>query len=263
MFASLMMLTQGCSEDDEQDVLTDTISSIEVFDVGNEFNGNDIFIKFKSKNPSARNYLIIVNQDEFTISANEVAGLNSDQVVDFSDDDNGRQTRLTGLTRDSQGGPLVEGKSYTIQVYIPESNDMSIPSSSFILREKPKLDGDYAGSWSDNLYSGFQVSMSLTGFGSTYSGQFFYSSTFTSCCGENSDGTIVFALDDQTISEYSMNQSVTDFFGAGGIFYPGVCTGSYEGSGRLLDPIKLQIDFTGEDCEGNHEGRVTFTRIVR
>lgn len=132
--------------------------------------------------------------------------------------------------------------------------------------EEPKeeneitLEGDYIGTWNSNTdmditYTDFGISAKFV-FENTaktsLKGEFFATTSFSSCCdsGDN-DGTMFLDLDGDSISAFSFNDIITD------------CTGTFSGSGSITskNPYTLQIEFTGNDCDGNHTGQLIFKRI--
>jgi hypothetical protein len=117
------------------------------------------------------------------------------------------------------------------------------------------LEGDYSGTWNsttdmDITYTNFAISAKFrfaNADKTRLSGEFFARSSST---GDN-DGTMLINLDGDSISSFSFNDTLEG------------CTGTFSGSGSITskDPYTLQIDFTGNDCDGNHEGQLIFKRI--
>ena len=111
--------------------------------------------------------------------------------------------------------------------------------------------GDYTGTWNDNLYTDFPISTRLDDRGNDmYGGPFFYSQqgAFIPCCMDTDDnGNISFEVSGDSILKFRYNQQLE--------FFQGGCPGLYQGSGTI-DTINgiINIDFTGEDCEGMHTG---------
>lgn len=117
------------------------------------------------------------------------------------------------------------------------------------------LEGDYSGTWNsttdmDITYTNFAISAKFI-FSNTdktrLSGEFFAGS---SSFGDN-DGTMLINLDGDSISSFSFNDTLIG------------CTGTFTGNGSITskDPYTLQIDFTGNDCDGNHIGQMIFKRL--
>lgn len=121
------------------------------------------------------------------------------------------------------------------------------------------LEGNYRGTWNsdtdlDITYTDFGITAKFEFTDDTETrmrGEFFATTTFESCCSSGAnDGTMLIDLDGNTISTFSFNDIITD------------CTGTFEGSGTITseDPFTLEIDFTGNDCDGNHIGQMVFRR---
>ncbi len=126
--------------------------------------------------------------------------------------------------------------------------------------EAVTLEGDYIGTWNSNTdlditYTDFGISARLkfaNAEKTRLNGEFFATTSFSSCCnsGDN-DGTMVFNLDGTQITSFSFNDIITD------------CTGNFSGTGTITseNPYRLEVDFTGNDCDGNHIGKMIFTRL--
>ena len=120
------------------------------------------------------------------------------------------------------------------------------------------LDGDYVGAWVSSTSTGasFDVAVSsrLSFSGSDMNrltGPFFISSNFTVCCssGDN-DGTIIIELDGDTITSFRYNDVITD------------CSGTFLGEGEIRSSDRaLVVNFTGSDCDGEHDGVITLRKI--
>lgn len=121
------------------------------------------------------------------------------------------------------------------------------------------LEGNYQGLWNsttdtDAVFTDFPVSAKIAFANSAKTrlrAEFFATSTLTSCCkDEGNDGTMTMNLDGDAITSFSFNDQIVD------------CTGSFTGTGSITskDPYTIKIDFTGNDCDGNHVGELLFTR---
>ncbi|MCB0688332.1 MAG: hypothetical protein KDC53_17460 [Saprospiraceae bacterium] len=111
------------------------------------------------------------------------------------------------------------------------------------------LDGRYTGTWNDNRYSNFPISATLGVNGEKLKGPFYYSGSFSSCCGGSNDGQISIELgsDGITLGAFVYDQFLESFQGQN-------CPGTYTGSCTLNSFSTLEISFTGNDCEGDHTG---------
>ena len=122
------------------------------------------------------------------------------------------------------------------------------------------LEGDYIGTWNsttdlDITYTDFGISAKFSfanGSNTRLRGEFFATTSFSSCCDSGiNDGTMVLDLDGDDITSFSFNDIITN------------CTGTFSGTGSVTSktPYTISIDFTGEDCDGNHIGQMIFRRI--
>lgn len=145
---------------------------------------------------------------------------------------------------------------FSLLVCLSCSNDDSKEAEEEIIEQMEiTLEGDYVGTWNsttdmDIVYTNFAISAKFI-FANTdktrLSGEFFARSSST---GDN-DGTMQITLDGDSISSFSFNDTIID------------CTGTFSGSGSITskDPYTLEINFTGNDCDGNHIGQMVFRRI--
>lgn len=109
------------------------------------------------------------------------------------------------------------------------------------------LAGKYRGTWNDNFYSNFAVSTELKlSADSVLTGPFYYKGSFTPCCGGPDDGSVSMKIKNGAISSFMYEQRLITFMNG--------CNGIYTGSGKVSGAYVLEIDFTGEDCEGIHTG---------
>lgn len=121
------------------------------------------------------------------------------------------------------------------------------------------LEGDYVGTWNsttdqDIVYTDYAVSAKFKFSGTNkaiLTGVFFATSGFSSCCGADNDGTMTVNLDSDTITSFNFNDTIIG------------CTGNFTGTGSISskNPFTIQIDFTGDDCDGEHDGQLLFKRI--
>ncbi len=249
----LVLALVGCNDDGE-DEISDLISKIVAFDVGNEQSGNDIRIGFDLTAPELTEFWIVVNRDESQLSIGAIKALADDQVHQASVDQNeARSIKLSSVTKDTDGAALRNNQVYTLQIYTPQNNKVTIPSDPFTLQDAGIYDGDYVGTWSDNLYTNFGISAQLVSSGNLVRGAFFYSNNFTSCCNGSNDGGISFTIDGSQVLDFKYNQQIANFVGVSGQTF-GNCPGQYFGEGTIANDILLDISYEGEDCEGPHTG---------
>lgn len=117
--------------------------------------------------------------------------------------------------------------------------------------------GNYVGGWWSNppterTYANEPASAIFRAGDSdtTWVGEFFFTRIFESCCGSGpNDGTLSFNLVDSVITNFKYMDII-----------PG-CNGLFEGTGIINKSGTVIINFTGSDCEGEHEeARMEFTK---
>ncbi|MEQ9425033.1 MAG: hypothetical protein RJQ09_11480 [Cyclobacteriaceae bacterium] len=116
-------------------------------------------------------------------------------------------------------------------------------------------DNRYAGLWNSKTestqFNGVSISAILEVENNTYSGQFFISSNYTSCCGSGqNDGTISFIVEDDSVKNFVWNDII-----------PG-CTGTFTGRGIVVREGSFKIDIEGTDCDGTHDGDITLSKQI-
>lgn len=139
------------------------------------------------------------------------------------------------------------------------SSDGDEPEMEQKEEQEITLEGNYLGLWNsttdtDATFTDFPISAKIT-FANTAKtklrGEFFATASFTSCCkNEGNDGTMSMNLEGDAITSFSFNDQIVD------------CTGNFTGTGAITskNPFTIKIDFTGNDCDGNHVGELVFTR---
>jgi len=114
------------------------------------------------------------------------------------------------------------------------------------------LEGDYTGTWAsmteNSLFPGTIISTKLrflNGNENKLVGEFFVSGNFTSCCNSGpNDGTLSMDVDGDMITSFTYNDIIPD------------CGGTFNGTGEVRTNEELFINFTGQDCDGNHVGTI-------
>ncbi len=123
--------------------------------------------------------------------------------------------------------------------------------------EETTLEGEYRGSWTSvtetTSFTGVPVSARFAFASNSETrllGEFFISSNFTSCCesGPN-DGSLTMEIDGATITSFRYNDIIPN------------CGGTFNGTGTISSSEVLEIAFTGNDCDGNHVGTITLSKI--
>ena len=119
------------------------------------------------------------------------------------------------------------------------------------------LEGDYRGTWSSTTdlgitFTGVPISATFEFTDNTETGLrgWFFLSPAPGAINENL-GTMTIELDGNAITSFRFFDTIPD------------CNGDFIGMGSIIsqNPFTLEIDFTGEDCDGNHIGQLVFTRI--
>ncbi|SMD38560.1 hypothetical protein SAMN04488029_3805 [Reichenbachiella faecimaris] len=131
-----------------------------------------------------------------------------------------------------------------------DSKEMEDEIDDLILAE-----GNYRGSWTSETesasFNGLAISARITKTSNnSFSGEFFISSNYTSCCGSgDNDGTIVFKVAEEKINDFAWYDIIPS------------CNGLFEGAGEITSYNKFRIEFTGSDCDGDHVGWLTLSHI--
>ena len=116
--------------------------------------------------------------------------------------------------------------------------------------------GDYRGTWNSVTpsitFTDFAISARFVVSNSNpnrINADFFATSNFTSCCSTNAnDGTMIINLDGNTITSFSFTDTIVD------------CEGNFSGNGIIDENGSFVIDFTGNDCDGDHVGQLLFIK---
>lgn len=118
------------------------------------------------------------------------------------------------------------------------------------------LSGNYTGTWNSETpsitYTDFAISARFVVSASNpnrINAEFFATPNYTSCCSTNAnDGTMIINLDGNTITSFSFTDTIVD------------CEGTFSGDGMINANGSFVIDFTGNDCDGNHVGQLVYTK---
>lgn len=116
--------------------------------------------------------------------------------------------------------------------------------------------GNYLGTWNSVTptitYTDFAISARFVESASNpnrINAEFFATSNYTSCCSTNAnDGTMIINLDGNTITSFTFTDTIVD------------CEGSFSGDGMIDANGNFIIDFTGNDCDGDHVGQLLFIK---
>lgn len=78
--------------------------------------------------------------------------------------------------------------------------------------------------------------------------EFFATGNYKSCCDLDNDGIMTFEIVNDSIKNFYFDDKVLD------------CEGQFRGSGIVAESGNIIIDFTGNDCDGDHVGTLTFRK---
>ena len=253
-FAGILIFIYACKKESSGEIQGPEVLSFTVIDAGNSQNSSDIYFRavmtpkevdkvrivfvptpeagvFKQENSQA---LLSESYEEFRVN------VNSGVII----------SQLTNGLKDSGGSDLIQGQPYTVHlITITEDNAiLSDKTVEFTLTDANPLIGEYIGLWNDAIYTNFQISLKITnGDADSANGVLYYSGNFTPCCSNPSnDGTISFDYDSQTnkIETFRYNQKLANYLG-------GECNAVYSGDGEVKG-LRLLINYTGSDCDGDH-----------
>lgn len=254
---ALVCFTLSCGSDDSGGGFTDQITFLELFDVGNAENASDIYVRFDAANGIANSEVrlfVLTTSEASSADPATLAELPATAYASHNYTGISTALQLSANQTTVSGATITNGVAYQLIVYFVDGNLFSQPSEAFTLTDAGPLAGRYTGLWNDNIYSDFAISAVITQTGNNYRGAFYYSGSFTPCCGGDDDGTIIFQVDGNNIPEFQYDQDLPEFMGG--------CPGLYDGSGRINSVTSFSVNFEGEDCEGPHtNGTIRFNRV--
>jgi len=255
----MSLFISNCGNNDDVDIPVNLIKSAKVLDVANSFNSSDIYIELtleETSTPVEVRILIVKNNEAF-----EEANLNnlpdeSFQSV-FPNGNSFVNLQLKENLKDVSGKEIALDTEYKALFAIALSGKVRLTTvtKTFTLTNAHPLEGEYTGRWDDNIYTNFPISTRIDNFDQDQvSGKFYYSANFRSCCGGRDDGFITLTLDGNNIKAFRYDQDLLN--------YKGGCPGLYTGTGSVVQFTSLEIQFTGNDCDGQHSGgRISMRRI--
>jgi len=259
-----VLLIGSCSSDPAtEQASTDIITPGGVLDVGNTGNASDLLVKFTLSDIRLADQiqLFIIPATGFSsvqdINIDDIPSSAIQEVVANRIDN---RLKLFSSLTDINGNDLAFNTDYILAYAIIKDGLRSINQRTreFRMSDQHILIGKYIGQWNDNLYTNFAISTEINMAGLSISGPFYYSGSFSSCCGGENDGGIRITLEDEIITSFTYSQDLESFQG-------GPCDGTYTGTGELENNnagLKLVINFEGNDCEGPHTGGlITLDRI--
>lgn len=239
----------SCKDDDIG--LSSNVHDFKIWDIGNTHDASDIRVDFKVEINTGEitEYWGLIVKEGTSLVASQVPTFASNQIQQSTIESSSKFMKFESEQVDTDGDPIDLANSYQVIIYTPENGKISRPSEALTLKDTPPLSGKYKGVWDDNFYTAFGISAEITQSGNNISGIFYYSSSYTSCCGGSDDGTIAFSFNELgTITNFRYAQDLLNYMGG--------CPGSYVGSGNREGDFTFMVNFTGDDCDGRHEGGV-------
>ncbi len=257
-FYAILLLSSllSCGSDERPSIPTDVVAAIKAIDLDNTHTANDIRIQFTLNDISTTTEVRIVlikSGDEQGLNTSSAAGLDSQNYYSIESTKLKNEFRLDSNQRDMSGAALVINQEYKVKVILVKENDLAIADNetTITLLDVSPQQGMYTGTWSDQLYNKIPISGELTEQNGVLTGQFYFTAVFTSAyAGKANDGSWTIELDGKDITSFSFNQVIDN------------CGGLYTGTGKVLNNANLDINFTGNDCEGPHTGgKILLTRV--
>ncbi|MFY0687490.1 MAG: hypothetical protein JXQ90_10010 [Cyclobacteriaceae bacterium] len=253
VIASLLVTVFACKE--ELIIPLPDVQKLGVVDLGNSESSEDIFIRFNLSfsMESVRIAIVPANLD-FNVEV--ASALSENQYMEVEIESTPAVEVRTFLTDivDVKGNSISHFEQYKIHVFFVEQGQVLVPNEyeEIELREVSPFVGDYKGTWDDNLHTGVGVSAKIKFEASNIiSGDFFATPDFEPYGGAASegavnDGGIKIVVDGNgNIEHFEYNQVM--------LTYKGGCPGKYTGTGKY-SALAFEVDYTGEDCDGIHEG---------
>jgi len=147
---------------------------------------------------------------------------------------------------DTDGDLLQYDKSYFIYVFSPETGIINKAENTFLFSDNKVVNGSYAGTWSDTLFGSVSVSIIFANVkNDTYKGPTYISGNFKPTYGGSDDGKTTIVVENNEIVSFKYAQFAPN--------YRGGCPGTYNGVGSIDSEFRINVDFTGNDCDGFHD----------
>ena len=253
-FTMISVVLISCKSDDESIFDIITISKFSARDIGNANNANDILVEFTIGNTDnlTELRLVLVKSNEVSQFDHATAqSLNNGnyQTVEVIGNIKEYSVRLGSELKDFNGQNVINGFDYAVKLIFVSENELLIAETFEVvsLSSVHYLQGKYAGTWDDNIYTAFPISADLKYDLGWLRGSFYYTGTFAACCGGPDDGKIsVEIVNDSIINSFRYDQVLITFMNG--------CNGTYTGEGVIRYFTNLNINFSGDDCEGPHTG---------
>ncbi len=253
-FTMILAVLISCKSDDELIFDIITISKFSARDIGDANNANDILVEFTIENTEnlTELRLVLVKSNEVSQFDHAAAQSLTDgnyQTVEVISNVKEYSVRLGSELKDFNGQNVINGFDYAVKLILVSENELLIAETFEVvsLSSVHYLQGKYAGTWDDNFYTAFPISADLTYDLGWLRGSFYYTGSFAACCGGPDDGKIsVEIVNDSIIKSFRYDQVL--------ITYMNGCNGTYTGDGAIKFYTNLNINFSGDDCDGSHTG---------
>ena len=262
LFISLFIFQFSCTSEGGEEmedtlVTKSNINNIDLIDFGNNDNGSDLIVLLNNKiDATVDEIQLFVTRPNDVIDKGAIRALNNGNSISVPANQMEHEIKFNANISDLMGAPISNNIDYILRVAYKSANDVFIDSQTneFRLSNEFYLNGRFTGTWTDNVFTG-GVSADLQLLAGKLRGKFWFQNNYTSCCDgpDADDGTLSIELDDLTITKMNLSQLVDNYNG-------GPCNGSYEGSGAIERFNTLVIDFTGDDCDGFHDGTFRITK---
>ncbi len=244
----------SCSEE-EPAVVIDPIEveSFSAVDIGNAVSSEDIHVDITfSEGVDEIRLVIIPSSSLNSAMPDEIRNAPAGSFMELDVISSSRKeynARFTDIT-DINGAAIVNDVAYSIAIVFTKDEETFVSEefANITLTDDSPILGKYVGSWNDNLFTNIDVSFILESQnGNRVTGPFFISTNFRPAWGgEENDGTITIDLNEEGSNEiiFRYNQDLPDYMGG--------CPGLYVGEGSFSS-MRINISFTGDDCDGFHE----------
>ncbi len=258
LIAGLLFFSCGDSGP-ESSAISGAITKVTSLDLGDGNSPNDIRVSILLASGHGLTEIrafLVNSSNQSVVTVATAIELSQDRYEPVSTAVSASSFRFTEGLLDFNGDVIKNGSQYTVMFLLISASDQALAdlTGSVSLTEEPYLNGGYSGSWNDNLYTNFLITANLTFADGVLEGPFYYSNNFSSCCGGQNDGSIKITIGSEGSISFSYKQELVSFMG-------GACPGNYSGSGSK-DGISFSIEFTGDDCEGDHTGgRIKLSKI--
>ncbi|RLD22127.1 MAG: hypothetical protein DRI69_02110 [Bacteroidetes bacterium] len=261
---AILMTSTACSGDGDGGATPSNNNSalvgiVSVLDLENAGDAGDLRVLFSVADPESideiRIYIAPSNRLTGLKSA-DLEGLGTDNYQTVSIAGDTYDVRMNSNLLDIEGNVITPDTDYAMVFGTVASDVLFMDfNEEFSFTDEHYLNGDYKGTWDDNLDSEFPVSATLAFLAGELRGAFFATISLVPCCGGVDDGKLSIKLDGTTITSFRYDQQLDDF----GNGTP--CPGLYVGDGEVTNYTTLVIHYTGNDCEGEHiDGLLTLRK---